>query len=126
MSTALWIVYDIILGVIGYFFLERPLTRKEWRRIALLVVIGLGVAAYSGNSDYQGSKQIDKLQGTIDELSKTQAFNTGQLAALGILARQTGTNPKAGRLILMLLRMRPRNRSIDSKRKSRRSKNVVT
>jgi hypothetical protein len=104
MPTFLWIVYDIVLGIAGFWSLDRALTRNERFGLALLMVAGLGLATYSGYSDYADSQRIANLEQQVGRLSNGQAFNTGQLNAIGrmngatldLLAGKTSLDPSAG------------------------------
>lgn len=97
MATALWVIYDIALFVVGFWFLERNLTLKERNVIAGFAALGLAIAVYSGYSDYEQSA-------VIESLKNGQAYNTGQLNTIGqlsgktldLLAGKTDANPKAG------------------------------
>ncbi len=75
MATALWVVYDIIVFVVGFWFMERQLTAKEKVVIAGLVAVGLTIAGYSGYSDYQDSVLMSSLK-------QGQDFSKGQLDAI--------------------------------------------
>jgi hypothetical protein len=104
MATALWVFYDVFWGIAGFWALDRALTRNERFLVALLVVVGIGVATYSGYSDYESSQQISRLEQRVDDLSRGQAFSTGQLNGIGqvsgktldLLANKSNANPSAG------------------------------
>ena len=74
MPTAAWVIYDIILGVVGFWFLERTLTSNEKRVVALLVIVGIAVATYSGYSDHQDSERMATSENKVMQLSEGQAF----------------------------------------------------
>src|SRR5690348_17850111 len=76
MATALWVFYDIALGVVGFFFMDRKLTAKEKIVIAGLVVVGLAIAVYSGYSDHEDSVLMSSLK-------QGQDFSKGQLDVIG-------------------------------------------
>jgi glucan phosphoethanolaminetransferase (alkaline phosphatase superfamily) len=67
MDTALWIAYDIFVFAVGYWLMERKLTRREKWTIGVVVLIGLAVAAFGGHSEYQQTAQIDSLQNAVAE-----------------------------------------------------------
>lgn len=104
MATFFWIFYEIILGVVGFWSLERALTRNEKFGIALLVIVGLAVATYSGYSEHADSQRVAELEQQVSQLSKGQAFNTGQLNVIGrmngrtleLLAGKTSVDASAG------------------------------
>ena len=75
MPTFAWVVYDIIFGVVGFFFLDRSLTKKEWSVVGGLIAVGIAVAVYSGYSDI-------KSDALITSLKEGQSYNTGQLDAI--------------------------------------------
>jgi hypothetical protein len=89
MPTVFWVVYDIVLGIAGFWTLGRALTRNEKYGIAVLVILGLGVAIYSGYSDYSDSVQIASLNDRVEQLTRGQAFNTGQLSGIGQMSGKT-------------------------------------
>lgn len=82
MPTAAWIVYDVIVAVLGYIALDRILTFREKCVVAVVIVCGLGVAAYSGYSDYSDHHDNAELRQQVNEMQRTQTYNTGQLNAL--------------------------------------------
>lgn len=104
MPTALWILYDVVLAIAGVWTLDRPLKRNEKCAVALLVALGVAVAAYSGYSDHANNERISALQRELDTVKNGQSFNTGQLNALSkidagtlkLLAGKTGKNVQAG------------------------------
>lgn len=104
MATFWWVIYDIVLGIAGFWSLGRTLTRNEKFSLALLIVVGLGIAVYSGYSDYEDSQRVAYLEQKVSQLSNGQAFNTGQLNVIGrmngktleMLAGKTSVDPSAG------------------------------
>jgi hypothetical protein len=76
MPTFLWVVYDIILFIVGLWFLERNLTAKEKIVMIGLAVMGLTIAVYSGHSDYEQSALMSSLKEGED-------FTKGQLSVIG-------------------------------------------
>jgi hypothetical protein len=104
MPTAAWIAYDIIVAVLGYIASDRTLTRREKGVVAVVIIAGLGVAAYSGYSDYSDHRDNEALHKQINDMQRTQAYNTGQLdvlakidvKTLGLLADRVGTAPVVG------------------------------
>ncbi|HUY19634.1 MAG TPA: hypothetical protein VMV15_10440 [Candidatus Binataceae bacterium] len=83
MPTFFWVVYDVVLGVVGFFLLERKLTRKDWVLVWSLIAIGVAVAVYSGISDHEESALIASLK-------EGQDFTKGQLDVIGhLLGGQT-------------------------------------
>jgi glucan phosphoethanolaminetransferase (alkaline phosphatase superfamily) len=87
MDTALWIGYDIFVFAVGYWLVERKLTRREKWTIGIVVLIGLAVAAFGGHSEYQQTAQIEFLQKTVahaqSDCSDTHTSVSNFQAALG-------------------------------------------
>jgi RsiW-degrading membrane proteinase PrsW (M82 family) len=71
MPTFLWVMYDIALGIVGFFFLDRSLTKKEWSVVIGLLLVGIVIAVYSGYSDIEADALIVSLK-------QGRAYNTGQ------------------------------------------------
>lgn len=123
--TFAWVIYEIIV-LIWTEFLSRELS--PWEKM-VLVALGIGVAIYGGHSEYQDSLQMSALNSTVkqmaqkldhtsaelansqnklkdatDKLANGQAYNTGQLSALGqmssetleMLANKSNANSSAG------------------------------
>jgi hypothetical protein len=94
MATAFWVIYDIMLFVVGFWFMERELTRKERVVIAGLAVMGLAVAGFSA---YSG-QQDDNL---ISSLRDGQEFTKGQLDAIGaILGNKLSLSPDTNAAVI--------------------------
>ena len=104
MVTMLWVIFDIIAVLVGLWFMGRPLRRKEKIAIAGFIFARIGIAVYGGNSEREDAERMAALQQQVTDLSKGQAFNTGQLSAIGqlsaktleFLASKSDANPKAG------------------------------
>lgn len=104
MPTFYWVVYDIVLGLVGFWLLDRELNRNEKYFVALLAVIGLAIAMYTGYSDRQDSQSISALQKSVAELSNRQEFGIGQAnvisqidaKTLGLLAAESNIDPHTG------------------------------
>jgi hypothetical protein len=94
MVTGLWVIYDVIVGVLFVVFLmERPLTSKEKAGAGVLAVIGVVVAVIGWTSESRDARNMDSLM-------EANAFVRGQLssvsATLGSLAAKTGTTEQDG------------------------------
>jgi hypothetical protein len=96
MATALWVIYDIALGIVGFWFLERKLTRNENIAITGLVLMGLVIAIYSGYSDYQTSMQMTSLE-------KGQEFTKGQLDTIAKMLGSSKAVPAESTPSVLLL-----------------------
>ena len=104
MPTVAWILYGIFVAVLGFYTLGRELTSREWKVVAAVLFVGLGVAAYSGYSDYSDRVETKALHNQVNELQQIQAYNTGQLSTLGQMSAETlnmvatkaGTSPNTG------------------------------
>lgn len=118
LVTALWIAFDVAISV-RMSRVTGPITKSEARGwVALGVVLALIYLA-AGYGDYtsmtlltsqvsQTQKQLRdtqaQLKNACDELTKGQAYNTGQLDVLGkigakeleLLANKTNVSPNAG------------------------------
>lgn len=75
MATALWVVYDIIIFIVGFKFLDRKLTCKEKLAITGLALVGLVIAVFNYHADRE---QYDLLT----SLKKGQEFTKGQFDAI--------------------------------------------
>jgi hypothetical protein len=75
MVTASWVFYDIVVFVVGFYFMDRRLTTREKGVVTFLVLIGIAVAVYGGYSDYRDSKAASSLANQVEYLKRQQADN---------------------------------------------------
>ena len=84
MATALWVIYDIVVGIFFVVFLmDRDLTVKEKWVIASLVVVGLGIAVFSGYSDHEASVAQEHNTEQLDRIAGVLAPKTGESTTIG-------------------------------------------
>ena len=70
-TTMLWVFYDVVLFVVGLWFVEH-LNRNQWILVGGLAVLGVALGVYGFFSDQANDKLIRSLK-------EGQAYNTGQL-----------------------------------------------
>jgi hypothetical protein len=71
METFLWIFYDTLLFAVGYYWLlERTLTLREKRIVAVVVLFGIALACFGLHSDRQEYLERVAAQHQIGEAKK--------------------------------------------------------
>jgi hypothetical protein len=97
MQTALWIGYDTLVFVVGYWLLERELTARGKRVVALVVLAGLSVAGYGWYSDHRESIENaslrQKVAGTQTECESIRRNEMNLQATVVAVATKINANP---------------------------------